>query len=234
VDNATPCRIAVRQPACRNDERHRRARTPSNASAARSTAIGAPADFRFYSERENDGAQPAAHGRGSSAAIFRRSSNGCRRLGMIRIGPADRVHEGAKAGSSTRRTTRVSRLVVRRRRHDRARATDLIRIRTGCSRRGSRREHSHGPVTISLEMTSLEDREVHGWCRPTAPDEFRHYTRILGAEERARCARFRFEPHRYDYANAHDLLRRSLSLRTHGAGSMAVREYPPRQTVHPR
>src|SRR4051812_29992301 len=60
-------------------------------------------------------------------------------------------------------------------------------------------------------LAGLEHDEVHVWCRSTAASHFDGHLTILSREERTRCDRFHFQRDRGDYANAHDLLRRSLS-----------------------
>jgi 4'-phosphopantetheinyl transferase len=58
-------------------------------------------------------------------------------------------------------------------------------------------------------VVRLELGHIHGWCRETNV-EHADLT-VLSSWERARCDRFHFERDRRDYANAHDLLRRTLS-----------------------
>lgn len=53
--------------------------------------------------------------------------------------------------------------------------------------------------------------QIHAWYRATNPSDYDGYLSTLSREELARCRRFHFARDRYDYANAHDLLRRTLS-----------------------
>jgi 4'-phosphopantetheinyl transferase len=57
----------------------------------------------------------------------------------------------------------------------------------------------------------LDLGHVHGWCRATEVDQYGHHLTALSSAERRQCDRFHFDRDRQDYANAHDLLRRSLS-----------------------
>jgi 4'-phosphopantetheinyl transferase len=58
----------------------------------------------------------------------------------------------------------------------------------------------------------LDIGEIHAWYRATKPEDYDSYRTVLSVEELARCERFHFVGDRCDYANAHDLLRRMLSL----------------------
>jgi 4'-phosphopantetheinyl transferase len=57
----------------------------------------------------------------------------------------------------------------------------------------------------------LDFGHIHGWCRATNAARYDQHVRVLSSEERVRCDRFHFDRDRQDYANAHDLLRRTLS-----------------------
>ena len=57
----------------------------------------------------------------------------------------------------------------------------------------------------------LEPGHIHGWYRATNPAHYDHHLKTLSSGERARCDRFHFDRDRRDYANAHDLLRHTLS-----------------------
>jgi len=52
---------------------------------------------------------------------------------------------------------------------------------------------------------------IHAWCRATNASEYERYRATLSVDELARCDRFHFARDRHDYANAHHLLRTTLS-----------------------
>jgi 4'-phosphopantetheinyl transferase len=52
---------------------------------------------------------------------------------------------------------------------------------------------------------------IHGWCRETTGSDYERYRSTLSLDELAKCDRLYFAADRHDYANAHDLLRRTLS-----------------------
>ena len=58
---------------------------------------------------------------------------------------------------------------------------------------------------------TLEVGDIHGWFRATDARQIDVYQSLLSADERTRCARFHFARDRHDYANAHHLLRETLS-----------------------
>jgi 4'-phosphopantetheinyl transferase len=60
-------------------------------------------------------------------------------------------------------------------------------------------------------MVHLEPGHIHAWCRETNAAHYDQHLTALSSAERARCDRFHFDRDRRDYANAHDLLRRTLS-----------------------
>src|SRR6185369_8891594 len=57
----------------------------------------------------------------------------------------------------------------------------------------------------------LELGQVHAWYRATDANAYHGYQTMLSSDERARCDRFYFVRDRRDYANAHHLLRTTLS-----------------------
>jgi 4'-phosphopantetheinyl transferase len=75
------------------------------------------------------------------------------------------------------------------------------------------REVIIGDATISYHdaVSELGVGLIHVWGRETIASDYERYRATLSADERVQCDRFHFARDRYDYANAHDLLRTTLS-----------------------
>lgn len=91
------------------------------------------------------------------------------------------------------------------------------RLANACvtSAKSERRETIRGTATndigYSNSVLQLDLGLVHGWCRATDAREYERYRATLSNDELVRCDRFHLDRDRHDYANAHDLLRRTLS-----------------------
>lgn len=64
---------------------------------------------------------------------------------------------------------------------------------------------------IVAAVSEIGAGAIHAWCRETDGREYERYRATLSMDELAKCDRLHFASDRHDYANAHDLLRMTLS-----------------------